>query len=219
MRRRTSLVLSALLVAACSAPGTAAPTGESTATPTPPMTTPAAGSGTPTAEPGTPPAAEPSAGATREPSSTPVLDQAWATAELVDVETGEPFRIADLAGTTVILEPMAIWCTKCLAQQGHVEEALGQLDRERVAYVLLDVDPNETAKALKDFRRRHGFTGIYAVANRDVARALAAEFGDQVLNPPSTPMILIGADGRVTLTAFGQKRVDEVVALAREHGA
>ena len=223
MSRRTSLVLSALLVAGCSASGGGA---ESTdvSEPAPVVTA----SGVPTLLPSMEPSAltpEPTgmspkpAPATPEPSVGPVLEQAWATAELTDVATGERFRIADLAGTTVILETMAIWCTKCFAQQGHVYEALGSLGGDRVAYILLDVDPNETADALRQYRRRNGFTGIYAVANREVARALAAEFGDQVLNPPSTPMIVIGTDGRVTLTGFGEKSVDEIVALAREHGA
>jgi hypothetical protein len=85
--------------------------------------------------------------------------------------------------------------------------------------VVLDVDPNETADALAEYRERNGFAGTYAVAGRDVARSLAEEFGDQVLNPPSTPVILIGTDGRTTLTDFGHKSPDEIVRLARDHGA
>ncbi len=114
---------------------------------------------------------------------------------------------------------MAIWCTNCLAQQGHAYEALAELDPERVAYVLLDVDPSETPEALQAYRDSHGFTGTYAVATTEVARALAAEFGDVVLSPPSTPMIVIGTDGTVTLTEFGQKSPAEIVALAQAHGA
>jgi hypothetical protein len=114
---------------------------------------------------------------------------------------------------------MAIWCTNCLAQQGDAYAALGAFDPARIAYVVIDVDPNESGGALKAYRERNGFTGTYAVASGDLARALAAEFGDQVLNPPSTPMVVIGTDGRVTLTAFGHKSPDEIAALAREHGA
>jgi hypothetical protein len=149
----------------------------------------------------------------------PTIDAAWAQAELTDVATGERFRIADLAGRVVILEPMAIWCSKCFAQQGEVYSALEELKPERVAYVLLDVDPNETGPALADYRSRNGFTGTYAIAGLETARALAADFGDQVLNPPSTPMILIGTDGRVTFTEFGHKSSAVVADLAREHGA
>ncbi|MGQ0430770.1 MAG: hypothetical protein ACT452_00010 [Microthrixaceae bacterium] len=78
---------------------------------------------------------------------------------------------------------------------------------------------SETGPALAKYRTGNGFTGTYAIAGDEVARALAADFGDQVLNPPSTPMILIGADGRVTLTDFGHKPAAAVVRLARDHGA
>jgi thiol-disulfide isomerase/thioredoxin len=162
---------------------------------------------------------EPLAGSPGASAVLPVIEAAWAQNELTDVATGEAFRIADLAGRVVIIETMAIWCVNCRAQQGEVYAALDELDPERVAYVLLDVDPNETGPALAEYRSRNGFTGTYAIAGDEVARALASDFGDQVLNPPSTPMILIGADGRVTLTDFGHKPAAAVVRLARDHGA
>ena len=213
------LLVGVILVAACSSgagPSVGAPTGAATSLPPSPSSAPTdAPSAAPPASPadGSP---VPSVALTAAP---PTIDEAWAQAELTDVATGQPFRIADLAGKTVIVETMAIWCTNCRAQQGEVYSALEGLDPDRVAYVLLDVDPNETGPALADYRTRNGFTGTYAVAGRDVARALAADFGDQVLNPPSTPMILIGTDGQVTLTAFGHKSADTVVQLARDHGA
>ena len=37
--------------------------------------------------------------------------------------------------------------------------------------------------------------------------------------PPSTPVIFIGTTGQITLTDFGHKSPDEIVALAEEHGA
>jgi thiol-disulfide isomerase/thioredoxin len=174
--------------------------------------TPATGSVAPS---GSTPSAP--AGSASPPGVT--LDQDWATAELVDVTTGETFRIADHAGTVVILETMAIWCSNCRAQQRDVRTALEQLPADAVAYVVLDVDPNENGASLASYREQQGFDGRYAVAGSAVARALAAEFGDQVLNPPSTPIVFIGTDGRVTLTEFGYKTPDELVALARAHGA
>lgn len=155
------------------------------------------------------------------PATAPaaILDQDWASAPLVDVSTGQTFRIADHAGKVIILETMAIWCSSCRVQQRDIVSALQELDRDRVVYVVLDVDPNEDAASLARYRTVNGFEGSYAVAETAVARALAAEFGDQVLNPPSTPVVLIGADGRVTLTPFGHKSRDEIISLARAHGA
>ena len=48
---------------------------------------------------------------------------------------------------------------------------------------------------------------------------LAGDFGDQFLNPPSTPMLIVGTDGTVTQTEFGHKSADELVALVQAHGA
>ena len=100
-----------------------------------------------------------------------------------------------------------------------MESALARLPADRVVYVVLDVDPNEDAASLAAYREQHGFTGRYAIANTEVARALAAEFGDQFLNPPSTPMLVVGTDGTVTRTDFGHKSPDAIVALAEAHGA
>ncbi len=217
-RRLPALLSIALLAAACSSGG---------ALPDPGEPSPGSAGGPPAASSGAPSgAASGAASASTAPSPdanptapAPVLAQAWATAELTDVATGDSFTLAGLAGRTIILEPMAIWCSTCFAQQGHVYEALAELDPDRVTYVLIDVDASETPEALGAYRERHGFTGTYAVATRDMARALIEEFGDQVVNPPSAPMVLIAADGRVTLAPFGQKSATEIVELARQHGA
>jgi thiol-disulfide isomerase/thioredoxin len=215
----SALLAIALLVGACAESSSSPPlVGVGSASP------PAA-SGTPTAAPVAP---TPSSLAPPDASDTPLasgddgagsLTQAWATAVLTDVSTGETFRVADLAGTVVILETMAIWCSNCRAQQGDVQDALARLPTDRVVYVVLDVDPNEDAASLAEYRVANGFEGRYAIAGDDVARALAADFGDQFLNPPLTPMLIVGTDGTVTQTDFGHKNVDEIVDLAQAHGA
>lgn len=212
LRRSAPLVLmiSALLaVAACTGTGGVAPTSSAPPSKAAPSLSPA----TPSPAPGS--------SATSPTSSEPtvILDQAWATGELIDVATGEPFRIADHAGKVIIVETMAIWCKNCLQQQNDVQAALARLPADRVVFIVLDIDPNEDASSLAAYRDQHGFEGRYAVASTDVARALSAEFGDQFLNPPSTPMLLIGTDGSVTRTDFGHKSPDVIVALAEANGA
>jgi len=190
--------------------------------------------GAPTA-PGATPATEPSASATIEPSAatasttplpeaspatpadpsaaaTPELTQAWATATLTDVETGESFRIADFAGRVVFVEAMAIWCTNCRRQQGEFTAALEQLDPEAVAYVVLTVEPNESADALARYESDQGFEGRYAVAGRDVSAALEADFGPTVLSPPNVPVVVIRPDGAVEFQT-GPHGADDIVAL------
>lgn len=207
-------------LAACSA-GRSDPGGEppATSTFTPP---PAASAGDPTVAPTAPPSGDPAPAPTDAPTDAPTpgvtLDQAWATAELTDVATGETFRIADFAGRPIILETMAIWCSSCLAQQGTVHEVLAERPAGAVEYVLVDIDPNESAADLAAYRERHGFTGRYVVASSELARAIVADFGDRMLSAPSTPIVLIGSDGTVTLTPFGMKSADDLRTLLDQHG-
>jgi thiol-disulfide isomerase/thioredoxin len=214
-RAALALFVATLALGACSAtsPAPASP-APSTPASVQPAATPAA---TPVAaDPGTPP---PAASAALSPSPAAALEAPWATAELVDVATDEAFTIAGLlaAGRPVIVETMAIWCTNCLAQQRRIEEALERGEPGAAAYVVLTVDPAEDASKLARYRELNGFDGMYAVAGREVARALAADFGDQILNPPSTPVVVISPSGRVTLTGYGPKSVDDIAALVEEH--
>jgi len=150
------------------------------------------------------------------------MTQPWATAELGDVRTGETFLIADLvaAGNVVIVETMAIWCPNCQRQGAEVNAALVDLGpTTKVVYVVLDVDLHEDAAALADYQAKNGFDGMYAIAGIPVARALAEEFGANVLNPPLTPIVIVGTDGVGTLTEHGPKSAEQIVALVRDAGA
>ena len=150
-----------------------------------------------------------------------VLTQSWATADLTDVRNGTTFRIADLvAGHRVVfIETMAIWCSNCRSQQRDVVKALAKLDPERVTWISVDVDGSESASALAEYSRSLGFDWPYVVGSADFLRALNDDLGSQVLSPPSTPIIVLGTDGTVTLTEFGHKSVDRILELASSNGA
>ena len=168
-------------------------------------------------------ASPPSSSAAPPSSSAPAgvrVDRPWATATLIDVTTGDPFRIADLvaSGKVVFLETMAIWCSNCRAQQVEATTAFEELDPEQVVWVAIDVESSETAEALARYREQNAFPFTYAIADADYARALVADFGDIVLSPPSVNIIAIGTDGRVTHLR-GHKNADELRRLAAEHGA
>jgi thiol-disulfide isomerase/thioredoxin len=227
MRRPRAIVAAlaaiAIAIAGCSPTGGGTPSSgngtppssavpSSGTSPSPAPTEPSASGAEPSAN-----YAEPSASGA-EPSSGGgvVLTQPWATATLTDVTTGTSFRIADLAddGRTVFVEAMAIWCTKCRAQQGEFTSALARLDQESVAYVVLTVDPSETAEALAAYRADRGFSGTYAVAGREVSAALEVDFGPTVLSPPTVPVIVISPDGSVEHRT-GHHSADEIVAAVQ----
>ena len=131
---------------------------------------------------------------------------AWFTAELIDVNSGETLTVAGLKGKVVLVETMAIWCSNCLRQQREVQalhEALGMEDG--LVTLVLDIDPNENADHLRDYAAKQGFDWTYVVAPPEVAREIGQLYGDQFLNPPSTPMLIVDRHGEVHLLPFGRK--------------
>lgn len=122
--------------------------------------------------------------------------------QLVDVTSGRTISLGSLAAQRpVLLETMAIWCTNCRSQQDQVREAHASADFTSIS---LDVDPNEVADDLKRYAALHGYDWHFALAGRSLAGELRDRFGTSVLNPPSTPKILLRPDGSVTALDFNR---------------
>jgi thiol-disulfide isomerase/thioredoxin len=100
---------------------------------------------------------------------------------------------------------MAQWCPTCKKQQQQIlefEKSAGK--NPDLVLVTLDVDPNENAADLKKYIETNGFTWTYAVAPAEVSNELAKLYGNQFLNPPSTPMLVIDRNGDVTVLPLGK---------------
>lgn len=149
-----------------------------------------------------------------EPTEAAMPDApAWYGASLTNVQNGESFTINDLQGKVVLVETMAIWCSNCRRQQGEVVELHTLLgERDDFVSLGLDIDPNESAEALKSYVDSNGFHWYYAVPPTDVIREIAALYGDQFLNPPSTPMLIIDRQGAAHLLPFGIKSAEDLLS-------
>jgi cytochrome oxidase Cu insertion factor (SCO1/SenC/PrrC family) len=176
------------------------------------QSSPASDAASPPASAATPGAASSTAAAAPEAELA-----AWQTVALRDVRSGESFAIADLAGSLVVVEPMAVWCGNCLRQQKEVAKALRAVARDEVVYISLGIDPSEAERDLAAYADDNGFDWRFAVAPRELSRALAEAFGDRVLAPPSTPRIVVTPDGQVIGPAFGIADAGTVEAELREH--
>jgi thiol-disulfide isomerase/thioredoxin len=141
---------------------------------------------------------------------------AWYSASIKDVSTGKTFTINDFKGKVILVEAMAIWCPTCLQQQEQVKafhSLLGQ--REDFVSVGLDIDSNENSTSLKSYVENNGFDWLYAVSTANVSRELSSLYGNQFLNPPSTPIVIIDRHGAAHPTPFGLKSADDLKKLVQ----
>ncbi len=209
MNRPTYLlaVLALALLTACTG---AAPTTSPAATSSAPSPTAAATS--PSSDPMPSESDPPGSEATPAPSETAEADALLAV-ELTDVRSGETFTIGELAasGGPVLLEPMAVWCSSCRSQQ---HEIIGAHDLAEFTSVSLDVDLSESPADLASYADREGFDWAFAMADASLYRLLQDRFGVAATNPPSTPLIVIEADGTVRPLEFGRgvRSAGDVVA-------
>jgi thiol-disulfide isomerase/thioredoxin len=133
----------------------------------------------------------------------------WFSAKLTDVNTGNEFSISDYKGQVVVVETLAMWCSNCKKQQGEVLKLKQELG-DHVVFVGLDIDPNENMEKLKEYTTANGFDWVYSVASAEISNELASLYGNQFLNPPSTPMLIIDAKGEVHTLPFGIKSAEQL---------
>ncbi|MCA9913647.1 MAG: TlpA family protein disulfide reductase [Anaerolineae bacterium] len=137
----------------------------------------------------------------------------WANLELVDARTGESFTLADFAGKTVFIEPMATWCSNCRAQQSAVASAMDNLNPDEFVFISLSVEGNAVSDAdLASYADRNNFPQVFAVATPDFLNALVDQFGRGITNPPSTPHFIVSPTGIVSELSTGQHSADAVVS-------
>jgi thiol-disulfide isomerase/thioredoxin len=151
-----------------------------------------------------------------EEMAEPAVDAAlatWSTLPLTNARTGETFTLADFAGQTVYVEPMATWCTNCRRQQGNVKDARAQLAGQDVVFVSLSVETTIDNATLAGYADGAGFDWLFAVMTPEMLQALASDFGQTIANPPTTPHLVIRPDGSATNLVTGIESAEQIVAL------
>ena len=151
-------------------------------------------------------------GMSETPTTADMMDAPeWFGYVLTDVNTGETFTINDFKGKVVLVETMAIWCSNCLKQQKEIKvlhERMGM--NEDFISIALDIDLNETADKLQAHASKNGFDWRYAVSSADLSRQIASLYGDQFLNPPAVPVLIVDRHGEVHVLPFGVKSADSL---------
>lgn len=155
----------------------------------------------------------PTADAMEKPTEEAMMaSPAWLGTSLKDVRTGESFTINDFKGKVVLVETMAVWCSTCYQQQTQIKafyESLGM--REDLVILSLDIDPNEDESVLAGYTQQNSeFGWRYTVASPEVAREIGNTYGDQFLNPPSAPVLVIDRKGVAHPLPFGVKSAEDL---------
>ena len=135
----------------------------------------------------------------------------WFSATLTDANSSNTFTINDFKGKVILVETMAVWCTTCKKQQDEIKALHQQLGiQDDFVSVSLDIDANENLDTVKAYLATTGFDWLYAVAPADVSREIASLYGDQFLNPPSAPILIIDRHGVAHPLPFGVKSADSL---------
>jgi len=148
-----------------------------------------------------------------ENSESQMAWPAWTTTEVVNVNNGETFKVADFQGKVILVETLAMWCSNCMKQQQQVKALHEKLaDRSDFVSIGLGIDINENLEDLQQYASKNGFDWVYTVATKEMAQEIGSTYGNQFLNPPSTPILLIDKQGEVHILPFGIKSADDLEA-------
>jgi thiol-disulfide isomerase/thioredoxin len=128
----------------------------------------------------------------------------WRNIEIKDAKTDETFKISDFAGKKILLESFAVWCPTCLKQQKEIQK----LKQENIVHISIDTDPNENENSVIKHVEKHGFQWRYSVSPTEMTQSLINEFGVEIVNAPSSPVILICEDQSARLLKRGLKSSD-----------
>lgn len=222
MRHSTFVcAFAASLVAGCGgddASDVAAPTGEpstseamTTTIPAAPGVTAPAPAADSTVEPTD--SAEPVAPTTSVEGSAMDL-AAWQTIEIVDVD-GDSFTLAELIGAPVLVETFATWCSNCRAQLADTQAAAATVG-DTATVLALSVETDLSPEDVAAYAADNGSTDVrFAVMSPELLAAFAEAFGTTVANAPSTPKIIITADGVAGELQTGPSSADDLVDQLR----
>jgi hypothetical protein len=157
---------------------------------------------------------------TAKPTEEAMMESpAWFGASLKDVRSGDTFTLNDFKGKVILVETMAVWCSTCYQQQVQIKalhELLGM--REDFVSVSLDIDPNEDESTLAGYTQQNSqFDWRYAITGSDIAREIGNDFGDQFLNPPSAPVLVIDRHGVAHPLPYGLKSAEDLMEMIQPY--
>lgn len=151
-------------------------------------------------------------GASSSTPSSPVSDSNnWRNIKLKAVSSQETFTISELSSDSkkpILLESFAVWCPKCTELQKEIQKLKSETDN--FIPVSVDTDANEDEQKVKAHIARYGFDWRYAVAQSEFTKSLINEFGVQIINAPSEPVVVLCPSGKTNFLGAGSKSSEKL---------
>lgn len=122
---------------------------------------------------------------------------------------GEPFRIADQTGRTLVLDFWATWCGPCMQAMPVIEEAVAEFDPEQVRLVAVNLQ-----ESAEDIRNTLDRIGVSPKVVLDIDGVAAGRYQANAI--PQT--VVIDAEGTVTrvFVGGGSKLGEQLADAIRE---
>ncbi len=141
-------------------------------------------------------------GSTSPTGETPSLNADWLGVPITDT-AGNKFAVRDLVGAPVVVEVFATWCGNCRKQLGDTQKAAAAAG-ESATFLALSVETELSSADVATYAQKNGFSNIrFAVMSPEMLSALEMAYGKSVLNPPSTPKIVVDAKGGASSMVTG----------------
>lgn len=81
--------------------------------------------------------------------------------------------------------------------------------------IAIDTDQNEDAGLIREAWKDRGLAEMVAISPKSLTDALVQQFGPDIVNPPSAPIVLINADQTsAELMSRGVKTAEEIELAA-----
>lgn len=111
--------------------------------------------------------------------------------ELKDVRTNQKFTISEF-DKPVLLESFAVWCPVCTKQQEEIKKLHEDEEfKNKFISISLDTDPNEDEQKVLKYTQKNNFNWIFAISPPEITKSLIDEFGNNFVNAPQAPVVLI----------------------------
>jgi len=129
--------------------------------------------------------------------------------KLENINSGETYSISDFKGKQVLFETFAVWCVNCKKQQDEIKTLKEELGDELIT-ISLNSDPNEEKEEVLKYVNENGYDWYYSIGTPEMSEQLLSEFGFQILNAPSAPIVMFCKDGSYSLLPEGHKTTAEL---------